>query len=211
VSAPGDVNSPDFWSREYQEGRAGWDLGTPTPAFEDLLRNPQQMPQGSRPFAPGALLVPCSGHGYDALAYARNGFNVTAVDFAPEPLDILDLAAQSEGLDLRIFEGDMFAMGSEFSGAFDYILEYTCLCSLDPARRDEYIQLLYRLLKPGGWVVGLIFPMDGRPGGPPFSIDMDELNALLTGRFRVLDERFHPASIKPRKGKEVFVVWEKVS
>jgi methyl halide transferase len=210
MSTNPDVNRAEYWSRAYREGRYGWDLGTPTPVFEDILRMPQQLPAGSRTFGAGSMLVPCSGHGYDALLFAMHGFDVTAIDIAPEPLRKLTDTARGEGLALDILEGDMFQLAPQHDGTFDYILEYTCLCAIDTGRRQEYIDLLHRLLKPHGWVIGLIFPIDGRLGGPPYPLDIDELNAMLEGKFHILDERLHPASIKPRAGKEKFVVWEKL-
>jgi methyl halide transferase len=206
-----NVNLPEFWSDAYNEGRAGWDLGSTTPVFEDILRSPEQLPEGSKSFAPGSLLIPCSGHGYDALLYAANGFDVTAVDFAPEPLKVLSDTAEKEGLALSVLERDMFRLSPEYDSSFDYIMEYTCLCAIDIERRQEYIDLMYRLLKPGGWVLGLLFPVEDRPGGPPYGLNVPELNAMLTGKFRILDERDHPATIKPRRGREKFVVWEKMT
>ena len=38
MPTPSDVNKPDFWEEIYQAGRAGWDLGGPTPALQRLLR-----------------------------------------------------------------------------------------------------------------------------------------------------------------------------
>ena len=49
--------------------------------------------------------------------------------------------------------------------SFDYLLEYTCFCAIDPKRRTEYADLVDRLLKPGGTYIDLAFPLDGRGGG----------------------------------------------
>ncbi len=205
-----DINDPGYWSGAYRRGEAYWDLGTPTPVFEDILLDPQQMPGGTQRFVPGSVLIPCSGHGYDALLFARHGFSVTALDFAPEPLHALREASLSEGHPVEILQQDMFDMPEEYSGKFDYILEYTCLCAIDPERREEYVKLLCRLLRPGGWVIGLIFPVDGRAGGPPFNVNVADLEAMLERKFRILDQRVHAKSIKPRKDRELFVIWEKL-
>ena len=111
-----EVNRADYWSEAYKEGRTGWDLGTPTPVFEDLLFNPGQLPDGSRAFEPGKTLIPCSGHGYDALLFALHGFEVTAVDFAPEPLRRLAGAAEDEGVSLNSLLVNLLSQFSAFCG-----------------------------------------------------------------------------------------------
>jgi len=58
---------------------------------------------------------------------------------------------------------------------FDYILEYTCFCAIDPQRRAEYIHSVSSLLKPGGLYIALAFPIGCRRGGPPFVVTPDEL------------------------------------
>ena len=197
-----DVNSESFWAEKYRGGIPGWDLGTPTPVFESLLD------EGAFS-APAEVFVPCSGNGYDAILFAERGFQVTAVDIAPSPLRTLDSEAQARGLDIEIIHGDMFTLGARYEERFDYIIEYTCLCAIDTARRDEYLALLKRLLKPGGRLVALVFPIDGRPGGPPYHIDPKQVEDTASSGFRLIRKEFHPASIKPRAGKEMLYIWER--
>ena len=71
-----DVNSPAKWEGDYQRGTTGWDMGTPTPVFVDLLAEDR--------FSPGRMLVPGAGRGHDAREFARHGFKVVAVDFAED-------------------------------------------------------------------------------------------------------------------------------
>ena len=68
-----NVNSPDKWDANYEQGTDGWDLGGPAPAFTQLA--------ASGRFTPGPMLVPGDGRGHDAREFARHGFSVTAVDF----------------------------------------------------------------------------------------------------------------------------------
>lgn len=195
------VNHPDFWQEIYDGGRAGWDLGTPTPAFQRLLTQEN--------FPPGRLIVLGAGRGHDAREFARRGFDVAAVDFADEPIramrDLMDDNSQHQ-----ILQRDIFTLPAEYDNTFDYVLEYTCFCAIDPVRRPEYADLVTRLLKPGGIYIDLVFPLDSFQGGPPFAVSTDQVLDLFTARnFKLLRREAPPDSVKPRRGREELLVWQK--
>ena len=203
-----ETDLPQFWTDAYAEARDHWDLDGPTPVFIDLLaRFPEYFP-GERSTG-SSVIIPCSGRGYDALLFARHGFSVTAVDIAKPPLDYLEREASAAGLNVSIVHGDMFRLPANHQGFYDYCLEYTCYCAVDPARRDELIQLYWNVLKPGGHFIGLMFPIDPRPGGPPFSIDAPDFEKRMSERFTLVRSEMPRTSVKPRSGKEVLSVWRK--
>ena len=70
-----DPNTAAFWEANYREGQRRWELGGATPVFRRLAESGE--------FAPGRMIVPGAGLGDDARLFARHGFQVTAVDFAP--------------------------------------------------------------------------------------------------------------------------------
>ena len=76
---------------------------------------------------------------------------------------------------------DIFELPKLFNQSFDIVLEYTCFCAIDPARRKDYIEMVNHILKPEGELVGLLFPIDKDPNddGPPFGVD---LNATMIGQ-----------------------------
>ena len=196
-----NVNSSSKWERDYQRGTAGWDIGTPTPVFQRLIRSGE--------FPPGRILVPCAGRGHDAREFARHGFEVVAVDFAREAVEqmraLMDDASQYE-----IWQGDLFQLPQEWYGTFDYVLEYTCYCAIDPQRREEYADMIARVLKKGGKYIALALPLNERVGGPPFTVKPDELISQLTRRgLKLLHREFPSDSIKPRKGNEELLVMKK--
>lgn len=195
------VNHPDFWQEIYDGGRAGWDLGTPTPAFQRLLVEEN--------FPPGRIIVLGAGRGHDAREFARRGFDVAAVDFADEPVramrDLMDADSSHQ-----ILQHDIFDLPPELDNSFDYVLEYTCFCAIDPARRAEYADLVTRLLKPGGIYIDLVFPLDSFEGGPPFAVSIEQVLELFTARrFKLLRRESPPDSVKPRRGREALLVWSK--
>lgn len=195
------VNHPDFWQEIYDGGRAGWDLGTPTPAFQRLLTQEN--------FPPGRLIVLGAGRGHDAREFARRGFDVAAVDFADEPVRAMR-ALMDDNSQHQILQHDIFGLPPEFDDTFDYVLEYTCFCAIDPSRRAEYADLVTRLLKPGGIYIDLVFPLDSFEGGPPFAVSIDQVLDLFTARNFTLLRRESPHdSVKPRRGREELLVWSK--
>src|SRR5215208_1516921 len=165
---PKDVNSPRKWDTDYERQTDGWDLGGPTPVFKRLALD------ADRPLTPGRMMVLCAGRGHDAREFARHGFQVTAVDFASQAVQEMQRLASPEA-PVEILQHDMFTLQDTFNDSFDYVLEYTCFCAIDPKRRAEYADLVTRLLKPNGIYIDLAFPLDGRKGGPPFAVSTLEI------------------------------------
>lgn len=193
-----DVNSPSKWEQDYQQGTAGWDMGTPTPVFVELLAEDR--------FSPGRMLVPGAGRGHDAREFARHGFKVVAVDFARDAAQAMRAAMDEESAH-EVLHQDFFELTPERIGTFDYVLEYTYYCAIDPARRDEYADKVAELLKEGGVYIALAFPLDEHVGGPPFAVNADELIARMQARGLQLLRREIPASsVKPRKGREELLI-----
>jgi SAM-dependent methyltransferase len=196
-----DVNSADKWEADYLRGTDGWDLGRPTPIFRSLLTN-RQLP-------PGRMLVVCAGRGHDAREFARHGYQVTAIDFSPFAAREMSRLADPSA-PMEILQQDLFTLSHELDGTFDYVLEYTCYCAIDPKRRAEFVDLVDRLLKPGGTYISLAFPLTQKSGGPPFAVAVSELLDLFQERGFKLIEREQPSgSVAQRRGAEELLIFQK--
>ena len=196
-----DVNSPRKWDENYEQGTAGWDLGRPTPVFQRLLASGQ--------FVPGRMIVLGAGRGHDAREFARYGFKVTAVDFSSQAVAEMHRLATADA-PVEILQHDIFTLPATLNHSFDYVLEYTCFCAIDPNRRAEYADLVTRLLKPNGIYIDLAFPLDGRKGGPPFAVSAAEILDLFPARGFQLISREKPAdSIPARRGAEELFLFQK--
>ncbi len=194
------VNSPGKWEADYVRGTDGWDLGGPTPIFRRLVANGQ--------FAPGQVIVLGAGRGHDAREFARHGFQVTAVDFSPYVVREMHRLAAPDA-PIEILCADIFALPPALNRTFDYVLEYTCFCAIDPLRRAEYADLVTRLLKPRGIYVDLAFPLDDYAGGPPFAVSLSEIFALFSARRFTLLQRETPTdSVPQRRGAEELLVFQ---
>src|SRR5687767_2406402 len=198
-----DVNSAHKWEADYAGHTDGWDLGGPTPIFKRLILSGQLIP--------GRMIVLGAGRGHDAREFARHGFQVTAVDFSSQAVEEMQRLA-SPDTPVEILHHDIFTLPDTLNHSFDYVLEYTCFCAIDPTRRAEYADLVTRLLKPGGMYIDLAFPLDGRKGGPPFAVSAKEVLDLFQTRGFKLISREKPAeSVSRRRHAEELFLFQKLA
>ncbi|MGD8402174.1 MAG: methyltransferase domain-containing protein [Anaerolineales bacterium] len=196
-----DVNSADKWEMDYQRGGDGWDLGGPNPVFRSLIESGQ--------ISPGKMIVVCSGRGHDAREFSRHGFQVTAVDFAPSAAQWMERLSDSEA-PVEILQDDLFTLPAQFDSSFDYMLEYTCYCAIDPQRRAEFADLTARLLKPGGLYISLAYPVSQHAGGPPFAVSVLEVLKLFQERgFKLVERKTPTDSVPARRGAEELLLLQK--
>lgn len=170
-----DVSQPEYWSALYQTNEAGWDKGRSAPPIARLLQ------EGHLPAGAHVAVIGC-GPGHEAFEAARNGYQVTAIDFAPEAIAGVRTKAGELGLSVNAEEADVFDLAKRWPTTFDGIIEHTCLCAIDPARRREYTQAVAGSLKPGGILLGLFYAHN-RPDGPPYSIHEPEVRDLFSPLF----------------------------
>lgn len=192
-----DRLGPDGWNDRYAAQDTGWDKGRCAPPLARLLSE-GHLPSGSR------LAIVGAGRGHEALEAARQGYRVTAFDFAPLAIEAMEAAKAQTGLTFETVLADVFTLHEHHPRAFDGVLEHTCYCAIDPSTRDRYVTAIEGALVPGGRLLGLFYN-HGRSGGPPF----DTSEADVRARFHRFDfERFvrAPDSFPGRAGEE----WEAV-
>ncbi len=197
-----DINKSSFWEQRYEKGEIGWDLGAETPVFTAI----------SEKLKPGKVCILGCGNGYDAISFSKKGFSVTAVDFARTPINNLQIAARSLSLSIEIIKKDIFDLIPDYSSQFDYIIEQTCFCAIDPRKRQQYSNLVHDLLKVGGKLIGLWMPLDKDiiDGGPPFGVKENEIKKLFSTKWKIIEDCFPTQSIEARKGREKLIVFEKL-
>ena len=190
-----------FWEDIYLDDDAGWDLGGVTPVFDNIAD------QLSR----GKLCIVGCGKGYDSVMFAQKGFEVTAVDFAPSAVIALETMSNKENVNIQILQSDIFVLTPEYDSVFDYVIEQTCFCAVNPQRRQEYERLVYKILKPGGKLIGLWFPLDKtlEDGGPPWGITINEVKSIFNNGWIIEREEFPEISIQPRKNREKLIIFGK--
>lgn len=197
------VANSQYWENRYIEGTTGWDLGQAAPPFVSLLDS-VAAPK------PGKIAVLGAGSGYDALLFAQRGFEVIGFDFAPSAITqsvaLRAIAsateiAQNNGISAQFLQRNIFDLPTEFPHYFDYVLEHTCFCAIDPGDRTSYVQLVKSLLKPNGELIAL-FWAHNQPGGPPFGTTTAEIRQYFEPDFTINSLTLANNSVPQRQGQE---------
>ena len=193
-----NVNQADFWQQRYEQDSIGWDMGQVSPPLKAYI---DQLPEAAKS---QAILVPGAGNAYEVGYLHEQGFtNVTLVDFAPAPIAAFadrypDFPAE------HLICADFFEL-SAAQYQFDWVLEQTFFCAINPARRDEYVAQMAALLKPNGKLVGLLFDKDFGRDEPPFGGTKAEYQQRFERYFdiEIMERSYnsHPA----RQGSELFI------
>ena len=167
-----------------------------------------------------SVLIPGCGRAYDVLSFARAGASsALGLDVAPTALaearNLLN-AAFVEEPDLEracnVDSTDFFELpesSSATTAVFDIVYDYTFFCAIEPTRRATWASTMAKLVKPGGELWTMIFPLSNHEGGPPFAVSIEAYESVLSACFEkrsietVPDHLSHPG----RAGKEMFGVW----
>jgi SAM-dependent methyltransferase len=191
-----DSTDPDFWNSRYAAGKMPWDFGGVPAALKSFL---------ARSSAPGKVLIPGCGSGYEVKAFHAAGYDVKAIDFSPAAVDqakrVLGPLAD------RVILGDFFV--HDFGQrCFDLIYERTFLCSMPPSRWPAYANRMAALLSPGGKLIGLFF-YGAQQSGPPYPLTDKQADLLFQKRFRLVRSELVTDSLPLFRGMERWQEWLK--
>ena len=187
----------DYWQKRYEDGKTGWDIGyaaTPIKKYFDQLNHKSV-----------SILVPGAGNGYEVEYLYRNNFkNTYYLDFAEN--SIKNFRKRMPNFPERqIIARDFF----EHEGKYDLIVELAFFSSLKPGFRKKYVSKMYDLLMPGGKLIGLLFNHEFNKPFPPFGGSREEYLKLFETKFTIRKMETANNSIKPRKGREFFLILQK--
>ena len=118
-------------------------------------------------------------------------------------------AEETQGGQASVQQGDFFA----WKGQYDIGYDYTFFCALHPDMRKDWAAAWKGLLKPGGLLITLIFPVDPeRHTGPPWPVTPEMYTEHLGDGFKLLRMEKVPEdrSHKGREGKEYLALWERL-
>lgn len=192
----GDFNR-EYWDNRYCENETPWDIGyvsTPIKTYIDQLKDKS-----------AKILIPGGGNSYEAEFLWKYGFkNTYILDFAKQPLynfkkRVIDFPEE------QLLNNDFF----EIKETFDLILEQTFFCAINPELRIDYVEQMFKLLKPKGKLVGLLFQFPLSESGPPFGGNISEYRELFKKKFEIRTLEIAINSVKERQGKELFFIFEK--
>ena len=164
--------------------------------------------------------MPGCGRGYDVAFLARPGRLVTGLEYSASAMAaardyIAKTVLPERAIYITLVQGDFFDK-SVAEGTFDLVYDYTFLCALRPADRDAWAARMHQLLRPGGLLVTLMFPLRPEPldlsKGPPFALSKATYRELLGKPGGFVEERIEDvaddASLSPdRRGLEALGLW----
>ena len=191
------------WEELYRQGDAFWDRGAWSPPLEQYLeRHP----------VTGRALVPGCGRGHEVALAVAQGLDATGLDIAPT--GVAEARALYPTLAGRFVTGDLFQLPEDLLGAFDVVLEHTCMSGLPLAWRADYRRAMDLALRPGGLLIGVWFiEPDLKPGeeGPPFPFSVPDLTALFAEGYEILADYVPDVAFPGRLGRERLRVLRRVS
>ncbi len=185
-----------YWNNRYITDDFSWDVGDislPLKTYIEQLNNKELK-----------VLIPGAGNAYEAEFLFRKGFkNVTILDFAEAPLQNMKERLPEFPAE-QLIQQDFF----EHQGQYDLIIEQTFFCAISPSLRIQYVKHMHHLLKPNGKLIGLLFNDLLNTEKPPFGGKKLEYEELFSPTFyiKILETCYN--SIKPREGRELFMILE---
>lgn len=176
------------WERRYVDENTPWDLGGVAPPLRHVVES------GAWPLEGAArILVPGAGRGHDLVYLAERGFEVVGIDLSQTAVAYAAMEARDRGVAGRVevLVGDVLDPRPSWDAAFDAVYELTCYCALEPELRGAYVDKVAATVRPGGWILALLFPLRGSPfdrarvdsiDGPPHLVEVDEFAARFEAR-----------------------------
>lgn len=176
---------PSFWHARWNSGRIGFHnekhhplLTAHWPALD--------VPRGSR------VLVPLAGKSLDMWWLAVQGLEVVGVElsevaardfFAERNIspDVSQASADSPTVyrgGVTIVVADLFDLTAEAVGKIDAVYDRAALIALPPEMRRRYVPHLQRLAPQAPTLLVTVEYDQSLRGGPPFSVDHDEVREL---------------------------------
>jgi hypothetical protein len=190
------------WEKRYQQADTPWDKGLPHPMIECWR---------GLDLAPGVIVVPGCGRGWDLRAWAMMfpEHQVLGIDLAESAV----ADAQKNCADLpnvRVIVADFFDhahwhdLAAMRNSSISLIWEHTCFCAIHPAMRQTYAATVAALLKPGARLVGVFFTdiREDNGQGPPWNCSMDELQNLFGSHFVIDSPEWKHLTFFGRDGEE---------
>ena len=190
-----DPLQPGFWDERFARGFTPWDRGSVPVEMRRFVAE-----RG----APLTVLIPGCGSGYELAWLMEQGWDASAIDFAPEAVARAKRVAGR--WDERVLEADFFAW--EPARPLDMVYECAFLCAMPPAMWPRIAARWAELLRPGALLAGFFYFGD-KPKGPPFGIARERLEALLADGFECIENRPVEDSIPVFAGKERWMAWRR--
>ncbi|MEK8200122.1 class I SAM-dependent methyltransferase [Lysinibacillus sp. FSL M8-0134] len=129
---------------------------------------------------PGKVLEIGCGAGRNAIYLAKNGCFVVGVDISDNALKWAQRRMNEENVNIEFVCANIFELDYE-QNSFDFIYDSGCFHHIAPHRRVSYIDMIDKLLKPGGYFALCSFEENGAYGGSAMTDEEVYLKRSLEG------------------------------
>jgi SAM-dependent methyltransferase len=162
----------------YRLGFTPWDGHPLSPTLRGLV-------EGQDALAPSRALDIGCGTGDNAIYLAKNGWQVTGVDYVDKPLAEARTKAAKADVSVDFVRADATRLGSEGVGSgFGLVVDSGCLHGMSDVDRDAYAREVTTLAAPGCRLVIVAFVPGGSFGVP--GIAPDDVARRFTGGWTML-------------------------
>ncbi|KAJ7749338.1 S-adenosyl-L-methionine-dependent methyltransferase [Mycena maculata] len=200
------TDDPHTWDQAWVENVTPWDVGVSQPPLREVVQSGEvAFPTRGRAFVPGC------GSGHDAIFLSSElGLDTLAIDISPVAVKNASKNIPAD-LNVRIEAHDFFSFAVPDSEKFDLIYDYTFFVAIPPSRRHEWGTQMNALIKPGGYLITLVFPLDPEQDfGPPWFVRPEHYLAPLGDGWEKVVDRIPTSSSPTHIGRERLVVWKKL-
>lgn len=117
---------------------------------------------------------------------------------------------------LKLLKGDFFALGDDDTdGKVDIIWDRASMVAIKPELREEYVQTLLNIVKPGGAILLVAFDRregteEAKASGPPFSVPESEVQKFYGNQESVESIQFLEEADEMLKSPESKERWEQM-
>ena len=166
-------------------GKAPWDSGISPPELFEFIQTHR---------AGRAMDLGC-GTGTNVITLAKNGWQVSGMDFALRAIQVAKRKVRNAGLHANLMVGDVTNFKTD--SQFDLVLDIGCFHGVDD--RAAYLTQLDQILVPGGfWLMyGFFKPAPHRAGPGLAEADLDLISArglTLLSRKDGFDKKERPSA-----------------
>ncbi len=131
----------------------------------------------------GTVLDLGTGPGTQAIALAQRGFQVTATDLSGTAVNTAQGKAKAKGLEITFIQDDI--LNSQLEQTFDFIWDRGCFHVFPPERRQDYVQVVDHLVKPGGYLFLKCFSHLQPSESGPYRFTPAEIKDIFSRQFNI--------------------------
>lgn len=132
----------------------------------------------------GSLLDIGTGSGTQAVLLSGLGFDVTATDISPTAIGLAKIHAKEKDAEVNFLVDDI--RDSKIEGTFDLIVDRGTFHTLHAEERDNYVEKISSLLKPGGHFFLKTYSKSEDMWKGPYKFDHEKIRDYFEKKFKVI-------------------------